>query len=244
MCLKRVAEEPQSGRPSDKRQELEGCQSGRTNVDEMPDKVDNNEDLSLGAAQQILRGSLASLLVYKSDVNFPMRCLQVVRDEIAPILSSGVNTRDSLLIRVESGDGRNLSMILLLAAAVATSGFSVLQADRNAYDSVRTQSTRNWISFCKKGRKTCTSLCGLSTTKWSSIRQAFQEEDAMTDLDDAIVACFQQHDDATSITDLDNLGSCAVCDITYENAQCDFFECAQCDLLFCVECESRRINWK
>jgi hypothetical protein len=241
MCLKRVAEEHQTVCRSVKRQELKGCQAARTNVDEMPDKV---EELSRGSAQLLLRGALAKLLVYKSEINFPMQCLETVRTEIVPILSNKANARDSLMLRVETGDGRNLSMILLLAAAVATYGFSVLQADRNAYDSVRTQSTRNWISFCKKGRKTCTSLCGLSTTKWSSIRQAFQEEDAMTDLDDAIVACFQQHDDAASITDLDNLGSCAVCDITYENAQCDFFECAQCDLLFCVECESRRINWK
>jgi hypothetical protein len=136
---------------------------------------------------------------------------------------------------------------LLLAAAVATLGYSELIADRKAFDDSRVVSTRSWIAWAKQARKTSTCLTKLSTARWSSIKQAFEEqpEDPIKELDQAIVDCFQNHPDAISIATLsDEDIKCDCCDIAYVRCRLAFYHCDACDIDLCAQCEERRGNFK
>ena len=54
------------------------------------------------------------------------------------------------MIRAETGPGRNLIMVLLIAAACGRGGLAALQAERSDFDKSRANPTRNWISWVKK----------------------------------------------------------------------------------------------
>ena len=89
-------------------------------------------------AQELLRGVLAGLLVHKTAADFPLKCVATVLSEVAPLLDGPYNSNDTLLLRAETGAGRNLGLVLLLAAAtVAGGGLAALKAERAELDDSR-----------------------------------------------------------------------------------------------------------
>ena len=135
------------------------------------------------AAQELLRGVLAGLLVHKTAADFPLKCVTTVLSEVAPLLDGPYNSNDTLLLRAETGPGRNLGLVLLLAAAaVGVGGLAALKAERAAFDDSRTVRTRNWIGWAKRVRRTSPLLAGLSAGRWSAVRAAiFQVTDVVSE---------------------------------------------------------------
>jgi hypothetical protein len=138
-------------------------------------------------AQELLRGVLAGLLVHKTAADFPLKCVATVLSEVAPLLDGPYNSNDSLLLRAETGPGRNLGLVLLLAAAtVAGGGLDALKAERAAFDDSLTLRTRNWVGWAKRVRRTSPLLAGLSAGRWSTVRAAIlQATDGVSERGDA-----------------------------------------------------------
>ena len=136
---------------------------------------------SRAEAQAALRVVVSKLRPHSAASDFPRRCLDVARSEVAPILDSAVNSRDTLLIRAEVGDGRTLGLILLLAAACAQDGLAALISERAEFDSTRAVRTRNWLSYTRRVRKQSPSLRKFSVARWSSIRRMIAEPEQGTD---------------------------------------------------------------
>jgi hypothetical protein len=134
-------------------------------------------------AQELLRAVLARLMVHKTAVDFPLKCVATVLSEVAPLLDGPYNSNDTLLLRAETGPGRNLGLVLLLAAAaVSGGGLDALKAERSAFDDSRTTRTRNWIGWAKRVRRTSPLLAGLSAGRWSAVRAAiFQVTDVVSE---------------------------------------------------------------
>ena len=139
------------------------------------------------AAQELLRGVLAGLLVHKTAADFPLKCVTTVLSEVAPLLDGPYNSNDTLLLRAETGPGRNLGLVLLLAAAaVGVGGLAALKAERAAFDDSRTVRTRNWIGWAKRVRRTSPLLAGRSAARWSTMRAAIlQATDGVSERGDA-----------------------------------------------------------
>jgi hypothetical protein len=195
-------------------------------------------------AQELLRGVLAGLLVHKTAADFPLKCVATVLREVAPLLDGPYNSNDTLLLRAETGAGRNLGLVLLLAAAtVAGGGLDALKAERAKFDDSRTARTRNWIGWAKRVRRTSPLLAGLSTGHWSTVRAAIFTEPG--DPSDDVVRCFQDHEDAVSIATLDDdYLTCDCCDIASTKCRLQFYRCQKCSMELCAECEERRVNFK
>ena len=201
------------------------------------------------AAQELLRGVLAGLLVHKTAADFPLKCVTTVLSEVAPLLDGPYNSNDTLLLRAETGPGRNLGLVLLLAAAaVGVGGLAALKAERAEFDDSRTTRTRNWIGWAKRVRRTSPLLAGLSAARWSSVRATlFQVTDDVSEPDpsDDVVRCFQDHEDAVSIATLDDdYLTCDCCDIAWTKCRLQFYRCQKCSMELCAECEERRVNFK
>ena len=201
------------------------------------------------AAQELLRGVLAGLLVHKTAADFPLKCVATVLSEVAPLLDGPYNSNDTLLLRAETGPGRNLGLVLLLAAAaVGVGGLAALKAERAEFDDSRTTRTRNWIGWVKRVRRTSPLLAGLSAARWSTMRAAlFQATDDVSEPDpsDDVVRCFQDHEDAVSIATLDDdYLTCDCCDIAWTKCRLQFYRCQKCSMELCAECEERRVNYK
>ena len=201
-------------------------------------------------AQELLRGVLAGLLVHKTAADFPLKCVATVLREVAPLLDGPYNSNDTLLLRAETGPGRNLGLVLLLAAAaVGVGGLAALKAERAEFDDSRTTRTRNWIGWAKRVRRTSPLLAGLSAARWSSVRATiFQATDDVSEPDpsDDVVRCFQDHEDAVSIATLldDDYLTCDCCDIAWTKCRLQFYRCQKCSMELCAECEERRVNFK
>jgi hypothetical protein len=189
------------------------------------------------------------LLVHKTAADFPLKCVATVLREVAPLLDGPYNSNDTLLLRAETGPGRNLGLVLLLAAAaVASGGLAALKAERAEFDDSRTTPTRNWIGWAKRVRRTSPLLVGLSAARWSSVRATiFQATDDVSEPDpsDDVVRCFQDHEDAVSIATLDDdYLTCDCCDIAWTKCRLQFYRCQKCSMELCAECEERRVNFK
>jgi len=201
-------------------------------------------------AQELLRGVLAGLLVHKTAADFPLKCVATVLREVAPLLDGPYNSNDTLLLRAETGPGRNLGLVLLLAAAaVGVGGLAALKAERAEFDHSRTTRTRNWMGWAKRVRRTSPLLAGLSAARWSTMRAAiFQATDDVSEPDDPsddVVRCFQDHEDAVSIATLDDdYLTCDCCDIAWTKCRLQFYRCQKCSMELCAECEERRVNYK
>ena len=201
-------------------------------------------------AQELLRGVLAGLLVHKTAADFPLKCVATVLSEVAPLLDGPYNSNDTLLLRAETGPGRNLGLVLLLAAAaVGVGGLAALKAERAEFDDSRTTRTRNWMGWAKRVRRTSPLLAGLSAARWSTMRAAlFQATDDVSetaDPSDDVVRCFQDHEDAVSIATLDDdYLTCDCCDIAWAKCRLQFYRCQKCSMELCAECEERRVNYK
>ena len=200
-------------------------------------------------AQELLRGVLTGLMLHKTAADFPLKCVATVLSEVAPLLDGTYNSNDTLLLRAETGPGRNLGLVLLLAAAaVGVGGLAALKAERAEFDDSRTTRTRNWIGWAKRVRRASPLLAGLSTARWSSVRATlFQVTDDVSEPDpsDDVVRCFQDHEDAVSIATLDDdylTSDC--CDIAWTKCRLQFYRCHKCSMELCAECEERRINFK
>ena len=202
------------------------------------------------AAQELLRGVLAGLLVHKTAADFPLKCVTTVLSEVAPLLDGPYNSNDTLLLRAETGPGRNLGLVLLLAAAaVGVGGLAALKAERAAFDDSRTTRTRNWIGWAKRVRRTSPILAGLSAVHWSTVRAAiFHVTDDVSetaDPSDDVVNCFQLHGDAVSIATLDDDDlTCDCCGVAWTKCSFVFYRCQKCSMELCAECEERRVNYK
>ena len=145
--------------PAAKRVVVDGVRDGRSCTAERT------------AAQEVLRGVLAGLLVHKTAADFPLKCVATVLSEVAPLLDGPYNSNDTLLLRAETGPGRNLGLVLLLAAAaVGVGGLAALKAERAEFDDSLTLRTRNWIGWVKRVRRTSPLLAGLSAARWSAVR--------------------------------------------------------------------------
>ena len=169
--------------------------------------------------------------------------------EVAPLLDGPYNSNDTLLLRAETGPGRNLGLVLLLAAAaVGVGGLAALKAERAEFDDSRTTPTRNWIGWAKRVRRTSPLLAGRSAARWSTMRAAiFQATDDVSEPDpsDDVVRCFQDHEDAVSIATLDDdYLTCDCCDIAWTKCRLQFYRCQKCSMELCAECEERRVNFK
>ena len=200
-------------------------------------------------AQELLRGVLAGLMLHKTAADFPLKCVATVLSEVAPLLDGPYNSNDTLLLRAETGPGRNLGLVLLLAAAaVGVGGLAALKAERAEFDDSRTTRTRNWIGWVKRVRRTSPLLAGLSAARWSTMRAAlFQATDDVSEPDpsDDVVRCFQDHEDAVSIATLeDDYLTCDCCDIAWTKCRLQFYRCQKCSMELCAECEERRVNFK
>ncbi len=89
------------------------------------------------------------------------------------MLDGPYNSNDTLMLRAETGPGRNLIYVLLLAAAaVASGGLAALKDERAEFDDSRTTRTRNWIGWAKRVRRTSPLLEILSAARWSTVRAA------------------------------------------------------------------------
>jgi hypothetical protein len=214
-----------------------------------------------GDAQTQLRSVLAALKPLSSTATFPAKCLQVARAEIAAILDAPFNVRKTLVLRAESGDGRTLGLILLLAAACATDGLSALQDERSTFDDALTIKTRNWISWAKRVRRSSLLLTKHSLSSWSAIRPSlFTDAEVHDEVETVVVEnegemdtttgsvvfeCFQEHSDAVSIHSLDNDDlTCDCCGIFWVQCRLKFYRCQLCGLDLCALCEERRVNFK
>ena len=145
--------------PAAKRVVVDGVRDGRSCTAERT------------VAQELLRGVLAGLLVHKTAADFPLKCVATVLSEVAPLLDGPYNSNDTVMLRAETGPGRNLTYVLLLAAAaVASGGLAALKAERAEFDDSRTTPTRNWIGWAKRVRRTSPLLAGLSAARWSAVR--------------------------------------------------------------------------
>ena len=200
-------------------------------------------------AQELLRGVLAGLMLHKTAADFPLKCVATVLSEVAPLLDGPYNSNDTLLLRAETGPGRNLGLVLLLAAAaVGVGGLAALKAERAEFDDSRTTRTRNWIGWVKRVRRTSPLLAGRSAARWSTVRAAiFQVTDDVSEPDpsDDVVRCFQDHEDAVSIATLDDdYLTCDCCDIAWTKCRLQFYRCQKCSMELCAECEERRVNFK
>jgi hypothetical protein len=219
-----------------------------------------------GEAQTLLRSILAALKPLSGTAAFPFTCLEIARSQIAPILDSPFNTRGTMLIRAETGDGRTLGLVLLLAAACATDGLSAIQAERQEFDFGRTRKTRTWLSWAKRVRRHSHLLTKHRLTSWSGIRHALFQDDKDTEVQpieededersssemqtqtgSVVFECFQDHGDAVSIhtlaLDNDDL-VCHCCGIAWTDCDRRFYDCPNCRLYLCACCEERRINFK
>jgi hypothetical protein len=92
--------------PADKREVVDGVGGGSSRT------ADNRT-----VAQELLRGVLAGLTLHKTAAGFPLKCMHAGRSEVAPLLDGPYSTNDTLVLRAETGPGRNLGLVLLLAAA-------------------------------------------------------------------------------------------------------------------------------
>ena len=158
------------------------------------------------------------------------------------------NSNDTLLLRAETGPGRNLGLVLLLAAAaVGVGGLAALKAERAEFDDSRTARTRNWIGWAKRVRRTSPILAGLSAARWSSVRATlFQVTDDVSEPDpsDDVIRCFQDHDAVSIATLEDDYLTCDCCDIAWTKCRLQFYRCQKCSMELCAECEERRVNFK
>jgi hypothetical protein len=224
-------------------------------------RVDVGAQVRVGAkdksdGQTLLRSVLSRLKSLSSTANFPVKCLEAARSDIAAILDSPFNNRKTLLIRAETADGRTLGLILLLAASCATDGLSALQEERSTFDGKLAIKTRNWLSWAKRVRRTSVLLAKHSLSSWSTIRASlFTDDEVQTivehdaDLDtttgSVVFECFQEHSDAVSIHSLDNDDLvCDCCGIWWVHCRLWFYRCQLCGIELCATCEDRRINFK
>jgi hypothetical protein len=154
------------------------------------------------------------------------------------------------LPRTETGHGRNLGLVLLLAAAtVGVGGLDALKAERTAFDDSRTTRTRNWIGWAKRVRRTSPLLAGLSAGRWSTVRAAIfyvtNDVSESGDPSDDVVDCFQDHGDAVSIATLDDDDlTCDCCGVAWTKCRLEFYRCHKCSMELCAKCESRRGNFQ
>jgi len=223
---------------------------------------------SRAVAQELLRGVLAGLLVHKTEADFPLKCVATALREVAPLLDGPYNSNDTLLLRAETGSGRNLGLVLLLAAAALDSGgLAALKAERAAFDDSRTARTRNWLGWAKRVRRTSPLLAGLSAARWSTVRavlfqatkpgddgsaehgsaepESVVEHESRADPSDDVIKCFQDHEDAVSIATLDDdYLTCDCCGIAWLKCRLRFYRCQKCSMELCAECEERRVNFK
>jgi hypothetical protein len=214
----------------------------------------DDKQLSKGALAQLLRGAVAKLVVDRHEPTFPLHCVRTVRREIAPMLDSDHNIRDSIILRRDTGPGRSLALILMLAAACATVGMGTLRAERAQYDLTRLIASRNWLSYTKATKRTYFSRFTLN--RWSSIKECFNDDQPVSDsdeyddseateLDESIIKCFQEHD-VMSISTLDGVDFdlCDGCGASFNTCGQRFYRCEICDLDVCATCEERRVNYQ
>jgi hypothetical protein len=136
-------------------------------------------------AQHFIRETVAALLLHKTEPDFPVQCVSTVLRDLLPVLDSPVNRHDRLLIRAETGDGRNLNHVMVIAMACGRDGLAVLQAERSEFDKERGNPTRNWISWVKKVKasKTMSSVfSNLSAAHWSTARAAIMYQATATEV--------------------------------------------------------------
>lgn len=197
-----------------------------------------------------LRAIVLALLERRAESHFPVACLETVHQVIAPMIEEHAQ-RDTILLPQQDAVGKSLKCILVLAAACAVEGMTGLVRVRAMFDQSRLMPTRNWISWLRAAQQSTPCLKDLRTTKWSFIRGYFAEpehgdctdDDDMTNLDDAIVKCFMDHE-VESLPDLVDFVDCAVCHRDFADVDLVFYRCQRCELDFCAECEERRVNFK
>ena len=195
-----------------------------------------------------LRQLVSTLIQQRSDPDFPLLCLEIVQNSIAPILNQ--QSKDNFLLAQQEAIGKNLCFVLLLAAVCACEGLEGVHAERNSFDQSLQLGTRNWISWIR-GARNSEALKDLKTTHWSKLRPFFdnhpiqQPEDVTNDieLDNNIVQCFQDHEDM-SCASTDIFDHCECCHISADNSDVAFYRCHICDLDLCANCEERRINYQ
>lgn len=191
---------------------------------------------------ECLKGVLTKLLVWKTEKDFPLKCAVAVIDEVRPILDGVENKRDTLMLRAETGSGKNLAAVLLLAAAVMNHGMHALLMERAAFDETRTARTRNWIGWVKRVRRTSPLFSCFSVNHWSSIRSIIIV--GAPDISETVVSCFKDHNDVMSISTLDDDDlSCDCCGVSWIKCRYQFYRCKDCDIDVCANCEDRRINF-
>ena len=189
-----------------------------------------------------LRIVVNKLVDQKNRSDFPVLCLEVVHDVIAPILNEG--NKDSFVLAQHTNDGKKLVAVLALAAMVATQGLTDVQNQRAKSDVGRQFGSKDWLSWVKaKPSKE------IRTTKWSNIKPYFQTEPQQhqvildDELDQSIIDCFQQHD-VMSCCSTDVFDDCAICGASYEKSNLQFYRCIECDIDLCSNCETRRYNYQ
>jgi hypothetical protein len=122
------------------------------------------------------------LLLHKTEPDFPVQCVSTVLRDLLPILDSPVNRHDRLLIRAETGAGKNLVNVMVIAMACGRDGLAVLQAERSEFDKSRANPTRNWISWVKLSKTTSPVFTNLSAARWSTARAAIIYQATATEL--------------------------------------------------------------
>jgi hypothetical protein len=133
-------------------------------------------------AQHFIRETVAALLLHKTEPDFPVQCVSTVLRDLLPVLDSPVNRHDRLLIRAETGAGRNLVNVLVIAMACGRDGLAVLQAERSEFDKERANPTRNWISWVKLSKTTSPVFTNLSAARWSTARAAIMYQATATEV--------------------------------------------------------------
>jgi len=201
-------------------------------------------------AAEHLKVIVNQLLDQRDQPAFPAVCLETVRKSIAPLIDEYA-TRDTILLPQQDASGKSLNCILLLAAACAIEGLEALTQSRKQFDDGRRFATRNWVSWTRAARKVSPCLRSLQASRWSKTRCYFaspasaatKDEAELLDLDDAIVACFTNHE-VESLPDLDAFDECYICHGDFDDLDLAFYRCHPCGIDLCACCEERRVNFK
>ena len=205
-------------------------------------KSDEIDDRDTTTTADRLRFVVNNLIDQRNLPEFPALCLSVVHDHIAPILNE--DNKDTFILAQHTNDGKTLVAVLALAAMVASQGLNDVQNQRSKSDVGRQFGSKDWLSWAKtKPSKK------IRTTKWSNIKPYFETEPQQPqvidddELDKHIVDCFMEHD-VMSCCSTDVFDDCAICGISYEKSNLQFYRCIECDVDLCATCETRRYNYQ
>lgn len=170
---------------------------------------------------EALVAAVKELLQFKKEEGFPERCLKAARGPLGALIDKA-STRDRIGIPQQEASGKGLTMILVIAVAIATYGSTAVDAERAIYDKTRTDMrcspSRNYISWVRAHRKTSEMLGAIDSTRWSQLKIALAEAE-----EGAVEK--GEEEDAVEFEELSDEDIGVVPQRLTFNRECNTFEC-------------------